>query len=95
MMPEVGQAIRDAYRRIGVEDCTPIFSYLNNAEGHGTDEAMLEYCTLHAERFNMICIHQQPRSPATNMLVLRVCMALQFVVEKLHHNKLIELNSLC
>ena len=56
-MPNVGQAIRDAYRCIGVGDCTPIFLYLDNAGGHSTEEAVLEYCTLLAERFNVICIH--------------------------------------
>ena len=59
-MPEVGRAIRRAYRRMGVEDYIPIFLYLDNAGGHGTDEAVLKYCTDLAEEFNVICILQRP-----------------------------------
>ena len=45
--------------------------------------------------YNIICIHQYPRSPATNILDLGIRMALQSVVEKLHHNQRQELNALC
>ena len=34
--------------------------------------------------WNAICVHQRPRSPATNMLDLGVWMAIQNVVEKFH-----------
>ena len=59
-MPEVGQVIRDVYHHIGVKGCTPISLYFDNAGGHGTDEAVLEYCTLLAEQFNVICTCTPP-----------------------------------
>ena len=34
------------------------------------------------DEFNVICFHQQPCSPATNMLDLDFCMALQDVIDK-------------
>ena len=47
------------------------------------------------DEYNVICVHQRPRSPATNMLDLGVWMALQSVVEKMHHGQRQELSSLC
>ena len=54
-----------------------------------------QYVRMLEKDWNVICIHQRPRSPATNMLDLGVWMALQSVVEKLHHNQRQELNALC
>ena len=81
-MPKVGEAIRDSYHWVDME--TPIFLYLDNAGGHGTDECVEAYKNRLAEDYNVVCVHQCPRSPATNMLDLGVWMALQNVVEKLH-----------
>ena len=46
------------------------------------------------ERVNVVCVHQRPRSPLTNMLDLGVWMALQNVMEKLHFRKRKELDAL-
>ena len=54
-----------------------------------------QYVRMLEKDHNVICIHQRPPSPATNILDLGVGMALQSVVEKLHHNQRQELNALC
>ena len=92
-MPEVGKAIRDKYARVPCH--IPIFLFLDNAGGHGTDECVAKYVADLKKYFNIICIHQQPRSPATNMLDLGIWMALQSVVEKMHHGKRQHLDALC
>ena len=84
-MPEVGESIRNAYHWVPYE--TPIFLYLDNAGGHGKLEVVDQYVKDLEEKWNVRCIHQRPRSPATNMLDLGVWMALQNVVEKLHFQK--------
>ena len=45
--------------------------------------------------YNVICIHQRPRSPATNILDLGVWMYFQCVVEKEHFRLRKELKALC
>eukprot|EP00984_Skeletonema_dohrnii_P035533 scaffold35421_cov266-Skeletonema_dohrnii-CCMP3373.AAC.1 len=92
-MPEVGQAIRDNYDWVPWE--TPIHLVLDNAGGHGTEEAIAEYTRILEEDYNVICHHQCPRSPETNMLDLGVWMALQNVVERLHFRQRHEVNALC
>ena len=92
-MPEVGKAIRAKYARVPRH--IPIFLFLDNAGGHGTDECVAKYVADLKKYFNIICIHQQPRSPATNMLDLGIWMALQSVVEKMHHGKRQHLKALC
>ena len=86
------QAIREAYHF--VDTATPIFLYLDNAGGHGTDNCVTEYVKMLEEDYNVICIHQRPRSPATNMLDLGVWMAFQNVVEKIHAGKVRERDTL-
>lgn len=91
-MPEVGKAIREAYHWVPLE--TPIYLFLDNAGGHGTDEAVTKYVNDLYEEHNIICKHQRPRSPATNMLDLGVWMALQNIVEKMHFRQRKEVNAL-
>ena len=81
-MPEVGEAIRKSYW--WVPKSKPIFLYLDNAGGHGKQDVVAEYVSLLKREYNVICVHQRPHSPATNMLNLGVWMATQSVVEKLH-----------
>ena len=100
------QAIREAYSGIGpaprtrensgchVRADVPIFLYLDNAGGHGTDDCVAEYVKALKDDYNVICIHQRPRSPATNMLDLGIWMAFQNVVEKLHFGCMKENNAL-
>ena len=92
VMPRVGEAIRAAYH--WVDDSDPIYLFLDNAGGHGTDEAVEKYCNLLAEEYHVICYHQRPRSPATNMLDLGVWMAFQNVVERMHFRRRMEAQAL-
>ena len=55
---------------------------------------MAEYVSLLKRDYNVICVHQRPRSPATNMLDLGVWMATQSVVEKLHFRNRTHVESL-
>jgi len=70
IMPEVGAAIRAAYHWVSID--TPIFLYLDNAGGHGTKEVVDAYVKALKDDYNVECVHQRPRSPATNMLDLGV-----------------------
>ena len=67
---------------------------MDNAGGHGTDDCVTEYVKMLEEDYNVICVHQRPRSPATNMLDLGVWMAFQNVVEKIHAGKVKEKDAL-
>ena len=60
------------------------FLYLDKAGGDGTQQVVDQYVNTMADDFNVIYVHQHPRSPATNMLDLGVWMAFQNVVEKCH-----------
>ena len=93
IMPKVGKAIRDAYH--WVPRNIPIFMYLDNAGGRGTKEVVTAYDKSPLDEWNVICVHQRPRSPCTNVLDLGVWMALQNVVEKLHFRKRMETKALC
>ena len=81
VMPKVGAAICAAYFWIAF--AIPIFLYLDNAGGHGTQDAVDKYVKDLKKYFNVICVHQRPRTPASNMLDLGAWMALQNVVERL------------
>ena len=72
-----------------------IFLFLDSAGGQGTGEIVDRYVRMLVNDYTLICIHQRPRSPTTNMLDIEVWMALQSVVEKLHHDQRQELNALC
>ena len=91
-MPEVGQSIRDAYH--WVPSSSPIFLYMDNAGGHGRKEVVNDYVKMLREKYNVICVHQRPRSPESNMLDLGVWMAMQNVVEKLHFRQRVEVQAL-
>lgn len=84
-MKIVGKRIRAAYHWVDIDH--PIFLYLDNAGGHGKKEVVDGYVKMLAEKYNIICIHQRPRSPETNILDLGVWMAFQSIVEKLHWEK--------
>ena len=68
--------------------------YLDNADGHGTEEAVEMYVNNLARNHNLICVHQRPRSPESNMLDLGVWMAFQNVVEQQHIGCMKEANCL-
>ena len=72
VMPEVGKAIREAYHWVLPQ--IPIFLYLDNAGGHGTQEVVDAYIKALEVDNNVMCVHQRPCSPATNILDLGVWM---------------------
>ena len=92
VMHDVGRAIRDAYYWVSIY--WPIFLYIDNAGGHGTKEAVTTYVNFLRTEYNVICVHQRPRSPETNMLDLGAWMALQSVVEKMHARRRYHANAL-
>lgn len=92
VMPMVGQAIRRAYSWVPDEEV--IYMYLDNAGGHGTKAVVDAYVKALADDYNVVCIHQRPRSPSTNMLDLGAWMALQSIVEKHHFKQRREVNAL-
>ena len=55
VMPEVGKAIREAYHWVSRDH--PIFLYLDNAGGHGTQEIVDKYVWYLADNFNVVCVH--------------------------------------
>lgn len=83
-MPEVGRALREKYHWIDAND--PIYLVMDNAGGHGTNDAKTQY-TEALKEFNIEIIWQVPRSPETNMLDLGVWASIQSKVEKVHHMK--------
>ena len=92
-IPKVGKKIRETYHC--VSRTIPIFLYLDNAGGHGMNEVVDMYIKALKDDLNIICVHQRPCSPVTNMLDLGVWMALQNVFERLHLRMHIEPNTLC
>ena len=58
-------------------------------------ETLNAYAKALKDDYNIECVHQRPRSPATNMLDLGVWMAFQHVVKKMHFKKRKEAEALC
>ena len=59
-----------------------LYIVLNNAGGHGTNKCVDEYVSMLQDDYNIMCIHQIPRSPFTNVLDLGVWATLQSEVER-------------
>ena len=79
-MDRVGKAMRESYHWIDIN--VVIYLVMDNAGGHGTDNAIIEYTRLLKDTYNITIIHQIPRSPYTNALDLGIWAALQSNVEK-------------
>jgi hypothetical protein len=75
----VGRRIRKCFH--WVPDHVPVHLFMDNAGGHGTNEAKQAYVGILSEEFNVQVIWQVPRSPETNMLDLGVWAMLQAIVE--------------
>jgi hypothetical protein len=60
---------------------------MDNAGGHGTNDAIVDYVHTMKELYNIEIIHQIPRGPEMNILDLGVWMSLQLFVEKKHRGK--------
>ena len=81
----VGESLRAKYT--WVSEDIPIYLVMDNAGGHGTDDAIKEYVTMLKDKYNVIVVFQVPRSPYTNLLDLGVWCSLQSKVEKEHKEK--------
>ena len=85
---EIGTAIRSKF--FWVDKKTSITLFMDNAGGHGTDEAKEQYVSKLAEKYNVLVHWQVPNSPETNMLDLGIWMSLQSLIEKIHKQSLLK-----
>jgi hypothetical protein len=65
----------------------PIYLVMDNAGGHGTQEAIEEYTRRALVEFNVVIIRQSARSPEVNALDLGIWMSVQSHVERKHRNR--------
>ena len=79
-MTGVGTKIQKKYHWVPLS-LLSFFLFLKNAGGHGTGIVVEKYVKMLKERHKIIYMHQCQHFPATDMLDLRVWMALQNVVE--------------
>jgi hypothetical protein len=84
-MPIIGAKIRRKMPFIPQD--TTIDLIMDNAGGHGTQEAIDEYTVRLQREFNIRIKHQAPWSPETNALDLGIWCSIQSAVEKLHRNR--------
>ena len=98
-MDGVGKAIREAYHWVkwnprNVQQSNTIYLVMDNAGGHGTDEAVQQYSKDLKNNYKIEIVHQVPRSPETNVLDLGIWMSLQSAVEKEHRGQKCDANAL-
>ena len=67
---------------------------MDNAGGHGTDEAVDQYTKQLLDDHKIKIVQQVPRSPETNVLDLGIWMSLQAAVEREHRSKCCDANAL-
>ena len=91
-MDRVGQAIRSSYHWI--PRSVKCYLVMDNAGGHGKNQAIDEYVKMLNDKFNIETIFQVPRSPYTNVLDLGAWCALQSRVENQHFGKRCEVQFL-
>ena len=91
-MTRVGAAICKAYHWIPITH--KCYLVMDNAGGHGTQDAINSYTQKLVDDYNIVIIHQIPRSPYTNVLDLGVWMCLQAAVERQHYLKRCNANAL-
>ena len=84
----IGKAIRSSYHWVDEKD--PIYLIIDNAGGHGTNEAKATYVKTLKEKFNIDIRWQVPNSPELNMLDLGVWVAVQSEVESIHRSKVMK-----
>ena len=66
---------------------TVIYLIIDNAGGHGMNEAIEEYRELLFRMYKVLLLHQVPNSPDTNLLDLGVWRAMQLLIEKLSFHR--------
>ena len=92
VMDEVGQNIRAKFKWVSEDDLC--YLVMDNAGGHGTNEAIKKYSAYLLSKYKIKIIFQVPRSPFTNVLDLGVWMSLQAMIEKSHHMRRCEVGAL-
>lgn len=85
-MDRLGHAARSKFYWVPMD--VEIDCIMDNAGGHGTDEAKAEYTDLLKENHNIRVVWQVPQSPETNILDLGVWCSLQSYVEIEHRLKM-------
>ncbi|GFH56775.1 predicted protein [Chaetoceros tenuissimus] len=83
VMDELGESVRNYYFWIPRD--VKIYKVLDNAGGHGTDEVVRTYRDYLLEKYNIVLLHQVPRSPETNLLDLGIWMSIQSAVDRMSH----------
>ena len=82
---DIGRAIRSTYSFLPATH--PIFLFMDNAGGHGTELAKMEYVDILQTHYNVEICWQVSNSPETNILDLGIWCLLQSLVEYLHRNR--------
>ena len=88
LINEAGPAIRDKFKYLeeGKPPGSPtevLYLQMDNAGGHGTNEAKEQYKQQMLAKYNIIVEFQPPRSPELNLLDLGLWVSMQSAVEKL------------
>jgi hypothetical protein len=78
----VGTTIRQTLH--WVDEDEPIYLFMDNAGGHGTNEAKGEYEHVLLSKHKIIVVWQVPNSPETNLLDLGFWATHQAIVDRLH-----------
>jgi hypothetical protein len=73
-IPLVGTAMREKYHWVPIK--TTLYLIMDNARGHGTNDAIADYVHTMKEVYNIEIIHQVPHGPEMNILDLGVWMSL-------------------
>ena len=81
IIPQIGKQLRETYHWL--PSTTVIYLSLDNAGGHGTNEAKDQY-TAALRNFNIDIIWQIPQSPKTDVSDSGVWMSMQAAVQKVH-----------
>ena len=92
IIEEMGESIREAFH--WVPRSKSIHLFMDNAGGHGTELAKMEYINILKTHFNVEVIWQVSNSPKTNILELGVWCLLQSLVEYLHRRQRMSKDSL-
>ncbi len=92
-MKRVGESIRTYFSYIPRDE--PCYLILDNAGGHGSNEAKDSYQRTLLKEHNIVLIHQVPRSMYTNVLDLGFWCAIQSAVETNCRGKRCDKNVLC
>ena len=88
IIKEIGESIRRKFHWVPIEK--PVHLFIDNAGGHGTEEAKDNYVKWLETEYNVKVIWQVPNSPETNLLDLGVWRTIQSLVEKVHRQKVMQ-----